>query len=665
MKLLAGSADLRRNASRVALGVLWLGLSCGGLVLLAWYGGSPGTSRAAPPQWPVDSSIHLSEQGATLIVFAHPHCPCTRANLGELEKIVARSGSTLDALTLCDDPRQSGGGAVFRPLTILLAEDNDVNQRVARGILEKRGHTVVIANNGQEATLAVATQRFDLVLMDVQMPVMDGIEATGIIRRSEATRGVHTPIVAMTAHAMKGDREHCLEAGMDDYLSKPIQVQELLATIERYASPQRGVRETMELPQTRNNSLPERSSAASATSAFSRTVADGGEPIDLTTFLTRVENDWDLLHEMIDLFLDSSPRLLAEIEGGMVRRDSRTVERATHTLKGAMQSISALPAARAAANLEAIARKPEPYTYILLLTGKRAQYDIIAGLDAGADDYVTKPFDPAELKVRLRTGKRILYLQEQLIDAREALRDQATHDRLTGLWNRAAIVDLLNNELARAHRQNAPVAVVMADLDFFKRINDTYGHPTGDEVLRNVSNAMRDSVRRYDSVGRYGGEEFLIVLPGCDQSNALGHAERIRAAIARIAVEKPTGIVRPTMSLGGRCFRELHRTGRLRLDERRRHCSVSCQACRPQPRRIRRGDRTGRDLNRPATTHKPHRMRRDLVRAPASPCALVHGWLGPCFSSRRSEKGCRNRIKGTSRIFRHNKDLADRQFFVQ
>jgi HPt (histidine-containing phosphotransfer) domain-containing protein len=143
---------------------------------------------------------------------------------------------------------------------------------------------------------------------------------------------------------------------MDDYLSKPIQVQELLATIERYASPQRGVRETTELPQSQNNSLPERPSAASDHSAFSRTVADGGEPIDLTTLLTRVENDWDLLHEMIELFLESSPRLLAEIEAGMVRHDSQTVERATHALKGAMQSISALPAARAAANLEANAR---------------------------------------------------------------------------------------------------------------------------------------------------------------------------------------------------------------------------------------------------------------------------------------------------------------------
>lgn len=194
--------------------------------------------------------------------------------------------------------------------------------------------------------------------------------------------------------------------------------------------------------------------------------------------------------------------------------------------------------------------KPEPYTYILLLTSKRAQDDVVAGLDAGADDYVTKPFDPAELKVRLRTGKRILYLQEQLINAREALRDQATHDRLTGLWNRAAVFDILNSELAREARYGTPVALVMSDLDDFKNINDTYGHPAGDEVLASVAKAMRDSVRRYDSVARYGGEEFLIVLPGCDRSNAVGHAERMRAAVARIAVETPKGKIQPTMSLG-------------------------------------------------------------------------------------------------------------------
>jgi signal transduction histidine kinase/DNA-binding response OmpR family regulator len=259
---------------------------------------------------------------------------------------LSHDSDTENELALCDSPMHGDGKIVSRPLTILLAEDNDVNQRVARGILEKRGHAVVVANNGKEATLAIATQRFDLVLMDVQMPVMDGIEATGVIRRSEAARGVHTPIIAMTAHAMKGDREHCLEAGMDDYLSKPIQVTELLATIDRHTAPKRASQETRALPQSRQDTLPGRIPAAS----------DGTEPIDLTTLLTRVENDWDLLHEMIELFLNSSPRLLAEIEAGMARHDSQTVERATHALKGAMQSISALPAARAAASLEAIAR---------------------------------------------------------------------------------------------------------------------------------------------------------------------------------------------------------------------------------------------------------------------------------------------------------------------
>ena len=194
--------------------------------------------------------------------------------------------------------------------------------------------------------------------------------------------------------------------------------------------------------------------------------------------------------------------------------------------------------------------KPEPYTYILLLTGKHSREDIVRGLDARADDYVTKPFDPAELKVRLRTGKRILFLMEQLIEAREALRDQATHDRLTGLWNRAGILDILSSELSRSQRQRAPIAIAMGDLDSFKLINDTYGHGTGDEVLRHVSKTMRDSVRRYDSVGRFGGEEFLIVLPGCDRANAMGHAERLRESVSRIIVETPIGSVRPTLSLG-------------------------------------------------------------------------------------------------------------------
>jgi two-component system cell cycle response regulator len=160
-------------------------------------------------------------------------------------------------------------------------------------------------------------------------------------------------------------------------------------------------------------------------------------------------------------------------------------------------------------------RGQEPYIYLLLLTTKGRKENIIEGLEAGADDYLTKPFDPHELQVRLRAGKRIVTLQAELIEAREALRIQATHDPLTNIWNRRAIIETLSNELARAGREGVPVAVVLADLDYFKRINDTYGHVAGDAVLCEATNRMRASLRTYDTIGRYGGEEFLIILPNC------------------------------------------------------------------------------------------------------------------------------------------------------
>ncbi len=194
--------------------------------------------------------------------------------------------------------------------------------------------------------------------------------------------------------------------------------------------------------------------------------------------------------------------------------------------------------------------KPEPYTYILLLTGKSGKLDVIEGLEAGADDYVCKPFDPRELKVRLRTGKRIIYLQDQLISAREALRDQATRDQLTGLWNRAAALGILTSELQRSRREGASLGIVMVDLDHFKHVNDTFGHLVGDEVLRRVAQAMSDVTRRYDSVGRLGGEEFLIVLPGCDESNAISHAERMRAAVARLEITGQAELILPKISVG-------------------------------------------------------------------------------------------------------------------
>jgi two-component system, cell cycle response regulator len=192
----------------------------------------------------------------------------------------------------------------------------------------------------------------------------------------------------------------------------------------------------------------------------------------------------------------------------------------------------------------------EPYIYVILLTARGHQTEIVQGLEAGADDYITKPFDPQELKARLRAGKRILELQEQLMSAREELRVQANHDSLTGLLNRMAVLAMLDKECARARREGSSIAVMMADLDHFKKVNDTYGHQAGDAVLRETARKMQESVRSYDSVGRYGGEEFIVIVPGCELPAALDQAERLRQRVSEQPVPVDDASIRATMSIG-------------------------------------------------------------------------------------------------------------------
>ncbi|HEV2522170.1 MAG TPA: diguanylate cyclase [Candidatus Acidoferrales bacterium] len=195
--------------------------------------------------------------------------------------------------------------------------------------------------------------------------------------------------------------------------------------------------------------------------------------------------------------------------------------------------------------------RPEPYTYIVLLTAKDTKESVVEGLESGADDYLTKPFNPQELKARIRVGMRVLQLEDNLVQAREAMRFRATHDALTGVWNRGAILDALNREVWRSRREGKSLGVLMADLDHFKSVNDTYGHVAGDCVLREVGKRMQSDIRPYDAVGRYGGEEFLILLPGCGSSETSEKAERLRFAITREPIDTPSGALKVTMSIGG------------------------------------------------------------------------------------------------------------------
>jgi len=184
------------------------------------------------------------------------------------------------------------------------------------------------------------------------------------------------------------------------------------------------------------------------------------------------------------------------------------------------------------------------YTYIILLTAKDEQKDLIRGFSAGADDYITKPFNHLELKARLKTGKRIIDLQRQL-------QEQASRDSLTGLWNRKRMFRILDKEINRAHRNNLQLAILMIDIDKFKSINDTHGHQIGDLVLKEVAEILKKSIRNYDEICRYGGDEFLVILPNCRSAETELIAERLRKNVIEHRIKSDNVTLNVTLSFGG------------------------------------------------------------------------------------------------------------------
>jgi len=202
------------------------------------------------------------------------------------------------------------------------------------------------------------------------------------------------------------------------------------------------------------------------------------------------------------------------------------------------------------------ARDGKPYVYITLLTSKLSSDDVVAGLEAGADDYLTKPCNPEELRARLWTGQRVLHLEDTLVEAREKMRFEATHDALTGLWNRGTILSLIRDELSRLAQEHVAVSLLLCDVDHFKEVNDLHGHLVGDEVLSQVAARLQESVGSVDSVGRYGGEEFLILLRGCPGTRLRDRAERVREAVDCRPFPVESGSLAVSLSLGALAVEE-------------------------------------------------------------------------------------------------------------
>jgi len=220
-----------------------------------------------------------------------------------------------------------------RSLRVLLAEDNTVNQRLTVRLLEKRGHTVTVVQDGTEALAALRRHTFDVILMDIQMPHLDGLETTQAIRAREQDTATHVPIVAMTAHAMQGDRERCLAAGMDGYVAKPLHPTELFEVIARLTAPAASTPETPSAPE-----------------------EEAQDILDRKTLWERVAGDADLLREIIELFLADCPERLLELRAALTHQDCTALARAAHRLKGALGNISANNALAAVRRVETSAR---------------------------------------------------------------------------------------------------------------------------------------------------------------------------------------------------------------------------------------------------------------------------------------------------------------------
>ncbi len=191
--------------------------------------------------------------------------------------------------------------------------------------------------------------------------------------------------------------------------------------------------------------------------------------------------------------------------------------------------------------------------YIILLTAKTEKSSIITGLERGADDYLTKPFDTGELLARVGVGRRFVEMREALVESRKALEYQATHDPLTGMLNRRATLEQLQKEINRAARHGGSIAVGMCDIDNFKVVNDRFGHQAGDEILVGFSSTLMESLREYDTVGRIGGEEFLVITPMRPGSGYRTVFERLLKTVAARRIPTRSGTLSVTVSIGVAC----------------------------------------------------------------------------------------------------------------
>lgn len=416
---------------------------------------------------------------------------------------------------------------------VLVVDDVLPNVKLLAAKLTREYFDVVTANSGPEALERIRTHAPDIVLLDVMMPGMDGFEVCEKIRSDPAV--MHIPVVMVTALSDVSDRVRGLEAGADDFLTKPVNDVALFARVRSLVRLKMMMDEwrLRESTSGQLGMLVSTDSMQTQSAEAARILVVEDSAIDLDKMVETLARD--------RAQVSSAETCASGLESALVNDFELIVISLTLMREDGLRLCSQLR------SHERTRQVP-----ILLLADESDMDRVAKGLELGANDYLIKPIDRNELLARTRTQIRRKRYQDRLRSNYEQSLSMALTDSLTGLFNRRYLSAHLPRLLDRGGGNNKPVAALLFDIDHFKVVNDTWGHGVGDEVLKDVANRASRNLRNFDLVARLGGEEFVVIMPDTDLTQAGMVAERLRARISDEAfkVSAPVGEIRVTISIG-------------------------------------------------------------------------------------------------------------------
>jgi two-component system cell cycle response regulator len=417
---------------------------------------------------------------------------------------------------------------------ILVVDDILPNVKLLEAKLSAEYYDVLTATNGPDALKKVASESPDLVLLDVMMPGMDGFEVCTKIKQDPAL--AHIPVVMVTALTDPQDKVRGLESGADDFLSKPINDMALMARVRSL------IRLKMALDEWRA-----RERTASQLGVVDVSENPMRQAADKAKILIVEDKDFEVRKIQDSLRTDSDDVIVCE--NGIKAMEAL----ATHEFDVLVISLNLAgeDGLRFCSHLKSNERtRAVP---IIMIGTEEDMPRIAQGLEIGAHDYILRPIDRNELLARVRTQVRRKRFQERLRTNYEISLSMALTDALTGLYNRRYLEVHLQKLLQRSAENRKYMAVLLLDIDHFKKVNDTYGHKVGDEVLKVFADRIKDKLRSFDLVARLGGEEFVVILPDVSEKRAHLVAERLRTSIAEepFKCSAPSGQISVTTSVGG------------------------------------------------------------------------------------------------------------------